>query len=226
MMIVMPYRITPITTGEIYHVFNKSVGKQTMFPQTAYYERFLHILSYYMHQKTPIRFSYFLRLPPHLHKEIEKQLQTIPIHVELYAFCLMPTHFHLLIKETEKGGLSTFLSTCQNSYAKFFNTKNQRGGALFRAMFKCKRIGSDEHFLHVARYIHLNPYTSGVIRSPHELISYPWSSLSTYLDGYRHQFVSTDFLMKAFSSKKSFLKWTLDQADYQKTLEDIRHLIE
>lgn len=93
----------------------------------------------------------------------------------------MPNHFHLLLKQTKENGISKLVANFQNSYTRYFNLKNERVGPLFQGVFKALRVKTDEQLIHVSRYIHLNPYSSSVIKSFEELKRYPWSSVEEYL---------------------------------------------
>lgn len=145
--------------------------------------------------------------------------------VEIYTFCLMPNHFHFELKELEKKGIQKFTSNLQNSYAKYINVKRQRTGALFQEQFKAVRIDSDELFIHVARYVHINPHVSFLVKDMEELENYPWSSLGSYLGiNSSFGFLETNFLQKFYSSKEKLARFTFDQADYQRRLKEIEHL--
>lgn len=221
----MPYRRTPIVPGEIYHVFNRSIARQPIFPQKRNYQRALDVINYYVYEKPGLRFSFLDRLAPNLKKEFLDDLKkTGKKQVELYAFCLMPNHFHFLLKETQPQGIKKFMSNIQNSYAKYFNTRTERTGALFQAMFKAIRIQTDEQFLHVMRYIHLNPLTSYELKEVEELETYPWSSFIDYLGKRNLSIITTQNILRSFSSIAKFKEFIFDQVDYQRTLERIKHL--
>ena len=96
-----------------------------------------------------------------------------------------------LVKQLEENGITRFISNFQNSYAKYYNLKNDREGALFKNQFKGKWIESDEQFLHVSRYIHLNPVTAYMI-SPDQLDTNPWTSFSSYIHEKAVSFINTD----------------------------------
>ena len=113
----------------------------------------------------------------------------------------------------------------QNSYNKYFNTKHDRTGSLTQAMFKAVRIETDEQLLHVNRYIHLNPYTGHVVHTIKDLETYPWSSFPLYLSDEKNSFVDTSFILQMFPSIEEFKKFTYDQADYQRQLHQIKHLV-
>lgn len=221
----MPRRRVIIATGETYHTFNRSVGKIPIFKTTKDYGRAIEVFSFYSYSKPPLRFSRYRLLPKDQRVAFLENLQiNHPKIVELIAFCLMPNHFHFLIRETFPKGISTVMRNFQNSYAKYFNTKSERTGALFQSMFKAIRIETEEQLLHVCRYIHLNPITSYLVEGARGLDNYNWSSWVEYNRLDKHSLVNASAVLSHFLTIEKFRSFTLDQADYQRTLEEIKHL--
>ncbi len=218
----MPYRKIPLVTGEIYHVFNRSVAGQTILLQQNDYKRALEVIEFYIFNHTPLSFSHFRRLTG---EEQGKVMQLLhDKKVTIIAYCLMPNHFHFLLKQNSEDGIRTFMTNFQNSYAKYFNTRTKRHGALFQAMFKAVRIEDDDQLIHVARYIHLNPATAYIIKNSQTLKDYLWSSFSQYLNSDGSGLAETKIILDYFKSQKEFEVFTLDQADYQRQLDRIKHL--
>lgn len=94
---------------------------------------------------------------------------------EVYAWCLMDNHFHILLKlECEK--LSAAMKRIESAYALYFNKRHERDGYLFHGRFKSEPVESDEYFLVVLRYIHQNPVKAGITKT----CDYPWSSYRAY----------------------------------------------
>lgn len=116
------------------------------------------------------------------------------------------------------------LTNLQNSYAKYFNIKNKRQGPLFQSMFKAVRVETDEQFLHLSRYIHLNPYTSYLVNRE-QLPSYPWSSYPAYFENKLPEVVNTKAILDLTGNINKYKKFVLDQAEYQKNLNTIKHLL-
>lgn len=77
--------------------------------------------------------------------------------VDVIVYCLMPNHFHLLIREKKAGGIAKFLGKLSTGYSMYFNNKNKRTGALFEGRFKAVHVDSDEYLQYLFAYIHLNP---------------------------------------------------------------------
>jgi len=220
----MAYRKQIIVAQQIYHVFNRSVAREPIFTTARDYQRFLETIDFY-HYTPSIRFSYFNRLGL---EERKNCLDGLRIkgekQVSIFALDLMPNHFHFVLKGEKEKGVNDFICNIQNSYAKFFNIKMGRNGSLFQEMFKANLIETDEELLHVVRYVHLNPYSSQLVKNIEQLEKYPWSSFPSYLGKGNLDFIDTDFLKGFYSNIDDFRKFTLDQMDYQKNLDIIKHL--
>jgi len=111
-----------------------------------------------------------------LHLETRK----IKPPVEIIAFCLMPNHYHLTLKQLTLKGISTFMHKLGTSFTNYFNIRQKRSGRLFETTFKAVIVDSEEQLLHLSRYQHLNPRKLN-LKTSKQLINYPWSSLATYL---------------------------------------------
>ena len=222
----MPYRRTPLVPGEIYHVFNRSVAQQPIFLTNKHYQRALELIKFYIYMRPSLSFSHYNRLAQDQKLLFWKNLQSKGVkQIEIFAYCLMPNHLHFLIKGITDKGITDFMRNLQNSYAKYFNTKEKRSGALFQSMFKAVRIETEEQFIHVGRYIHLNPLTSYLINIPDELENYPWCSFIEYLNNQTNQIINKYLMLGCFPSLKAFKTFTFNQIDHQRKLALIEHLI-
>ena len=96
--------------------------------------------------------------------------------VEVHAYVLMTTHFHLAIRSVT-GELSLAMQRIQNRYVRWFNRKRRRDGPLFRGRFRSKLVDTDEHWGTLVRYIDQNPVEAGLVRHPAE---YPYGSAAHY----------------------------------------------
>lgn len=222
----MPGRNIPLVNDQIYHIVNRGVASQPVFLNQKDYLRALEILFYYQNQETPQRYSFILRLPVKQRTEILDGLRRKKnFLVEIIAYCLMPNHFHLLLKQIKDHGIAIFLSNFQNSYTRYLNTKSKRVGPLFQGKFKAVRVENDEQLLHVNRYVHLNPYSGYVVKNFDQLENYPYSSLPEYLGLVKTENCQKEMILSNFKKPADYRKFILDQANYQKTLQDIKNSI-
>ncbi|MBI2036457.1 transposase [Candidatus Microgenomates bacterium] len=167
----MPYRKTPFINNEIYHVYNRGVAKLPIFYNQKDKRRLIDVVNYYQFQGPKPQFSQIRRF---------KQLnfEKSPKIIEILCYCLMPNHFHFLLRQLKDNGISEFMNKVGNSYTKYFNTRHERVGPLLQGQFKAVRIEDDDQFMHVSRYIHLNPVASYLVKDPKE---YQWSSYLDYI---------------------------------------------
>lgn len=219
----MPQRAVVLANDEIYHVFNRSIARAEIFSSKTALNKIFEIVNYYRFTQD-LRLSKFRSLQLSLKEEYLNRLKEKKPLIEVYAFAFMPNHYHFLIKQLEDRGISKFISNLQNSYAKIFNLKNDRNGALFQNAFKAKRIETDEQFIHVSRYIHLNPVTAYLIEFD-KLVDYMWTSFEAYALGREMEFLNTEFLLKMFGSNERYIKFVSDRVDYQRKLALIKSLV-
>jgi len=222
----MSKRKYPIITGQTYHVFNRGIGNQQIFPDKRAHRRFLEAVRFYEHQNLSIKLSTFLDFGCDKKAEFSKKIfQRDQRLVEIICFCLMPSHHHFLLKQLVDGGIAKFIGNIQNSYCRYLNIRLGRNGTLFQRPFKAIVVETQEQLLHVSRYIHLNPLSSFLVKNLEELLVYPWSSLSDYLGKTNIEFVKKTPVLDFFKNSKAYQKFIFDQADYQQTLEINKHLL-
>lgn len=130
--------------------------------------------------------------------------------VTIAAYCLMPTHFHLAVRQESSQGISKHMERALHSYSKFFNTKYGRKGPVWEGKFKNVLVETDEQLLYLTRYIHLNPVKAGLVQKPDQ---WTYSSYAKFLgntakedefcnpegflniDASRYKFFTEDFLV-------------------------------
>lgn len=210
----MPYRTIPLVNKEFYHVYNRGLEKQDIFINQRDYSQFVKTILYYQIQNPKPKFSTY------------RQSKTFPIDpskkiVDLVCYCLMPNHFHLLLKQLQDGGISEFMRRFIHSYTKYRNVKYNRQGPLFHGAFKAVHIETDEQLIHVSRYIHLNPLVALLVK---DLKLYPWSSYLEYIGMRDNPAIKKEGILNFFKSPKAYEKFVLDQADYATAIERIKHL--
>jgi len=220
----MPLRTIPLVTNEVYHILNRGSGAIPIFNSDWDYKRFLQIMFYYQNVKPPMKFSRFFQLSKEeKEKIIKEKSKEKDFWVEIISYCLMPNHFHLLLKQIRDGGIFKFIHSFLDSYSHYFNLKNKRKGGLFEGRFRAIRVETDSQLLHLSRYIHLNPYSSYLVKDFTALINYPYSSLPEYLDLTSQSLCHKEIILSSFSKTNSYKEFVFDQADYQRSLEEIKH---
>jgi len=221
---VATLRKTILANDQFYHIFNRGVEKRDIFTDKREYKRALGTLKYYQYRNLAIKFSKFLVQTPQNQEKILTQIVKPGNKlVDIVSFCLMPNHFHFLIKQLSDNGISTFIANFTNSYTKYFNTKHDWNGSLIQGPFKSVYIESNEQLIHLSRYIHLNPVTSYIIKEK-GLESYPWSSLKEYLES-EEAFCQKEIITKQFHSVNDYKNFVFDQISYSQELDKIKHLI-
>ena len=182
----MPIRKTVFANNHYYHIYNRGVEKRTIFEDEQDYKTFIEILVYYLvpDKSLPDIFS-------------RKPQVKISQGVSLLCFCLMPNHFHLLIKQKRDKSIVALMNSLGITYAKYFNKRHNRVGGLFQDRFKSKLINKDEYLLHLSKYIHLNPKEFW----KKSLAAYPYSSYRFYLEAGPKEFIDVDFILSYFSNE-------------------------
>ena len=140
--------------GEYYHLYSRGTDKRAIFLEQKDYQRFKTLL-YICNNKNPVDLCKHFRggktFAGLLKTERENTL------VDIGVYCLMPNHFHILVKEKVEGGITKFTGKLLTAYSMYFNRKNSRTGTLFESKFKAKHVDSDEYLKYLFAYIHLNP---------------------------------------------------------------------
>lgn len=116
--------------------------------------------------------------------------------VFIETYCLMPNHFHMLVKQTNTKGVTRYLQRFLTAYSMYFNYKYDRVGPLYQSRTKAKWINSEKYFKEVSRYIHRNPIQ--LFSDPDDFITYPHSNLRYYLNSPKSQ---SSLLLSFFDTK-------------------------
>ncbi|EKE00702.1 MAG: hypothetical protein ACD_21C00286G0002 [uncultured bacterium] len=125
---------------------------------------------------------------------------------EIHAYCLMPNHYHLLIR-TPLPNLSIGMRHLNSLYTRHYNQKYKRDGALFRGRYKATLVDAENYLLRVSRYIHLNPVKARLAKHPNK---YRWSSYRFYSHTIaRPDWLYTDAILSRFGTKQQKNKYSL-----------------
>lgn len=175
----MPRRYIKFIEGHYYHVYNRGTNKQKIFYETENY-------------------LYLLKL---LKKNTEKFTLTV------IAYCLMPNHFHFLLRVDAGGDLSKCLATILNSYAQAINKRYNRTGSLFAERFNAIHIDKDEYLVYLCRYIHRNPLKAKLI---FKLNVWPFSNYLEFIGKRDGVLFDLDFFHTYFSSFAEYKDFVID----------------
>ncbi len=206
-----------------YHTFNRGVDRRPIFQSKREYDRFMTTIRFYRYAQNKLKLARFLTLPYSEQIVFLDQQRQQKLHVEIVAYCLMPNHFHFLLKQKIDNGIATFISNLSNSYTKYFNTKHERIGPLLQGIFKAVFVETEEQLIHLSRYVHLNPVASAVIRVS-DLNSYAYSSFQEYLGFDTSILCTKDIVLSNFATIEKYKEFTYDQIGYSRELENIKHL--
>lgn len=172
-------KLEPIEPGYTYHIFNRGNNKQDVFFEERNYKFFMRKMSYYL-----------------------------PVIGNVYAFCLMRNHYHIVIKIKEKEDLPEkyrinpwqVFSNLLNSYVKLVNLTTNRSGSLFEKNYERKRITTEAYLKEVILYVHLNPVKHQELNNCSD---YPYSSAIHYRSD-DSLWVNTGFVIDLFGGKENF----------------------
>ena len=200
--------------GEFYHIYNRGTEKRKIFLSKRDYQRFL-LLLYYCNSDSNV----VLRLEEQL---FSPKSRKEPL-VDICFYCLMPNHFHLLIREKIEGGVSRFMQKLSIGYTMYFNKLHERNGVLFQGKFKATHANNDRYLKYLISYIHLNPVKlidpqwkeNGISdrkKAEEYLTRYSGSSYLDYLGIHRPEnaIISKDALPDYFNSEKNFKNTVTD----------------
>ncbi|MDO8686655.1 MAG: transposase [Candidatus Berkelbacteria bacterium] len=195
--------------GEYFHIYNRSVEKRLIFSDDKDHWRFMTLLLVLQGDLLINQMNRVVNLVEHrrFDNEIFEDILEDP-YVELISFCLMPNHFHLILRAMKEGGISKFMQRLLDAYTKYFNIRHERVGHLFGGRFQSVHIDKDEYLNHLSAYIHLNPW--GLKEWRGKEIQYPWSSFTDFTKENRWgNFLNPNIIMDKFSA-----------AEYRSFVED------
>jgi len=177
--------------GYVYHIYTHANGKDLIFREDENYKYFLSKLLKYI----------------------------VPI-AEIYVYCLMPNHFHLLIRfkdsdqisnEDEHKYLMRQFSNLLNGYAKAYNKKYNRKGSLFLDFLKRKRVVNEKYLIKLLHYIHNNPVNHGFIE---DINNWKYSSYQSYINFSKESKIERKEMMQYFDTINDFVEYHKSDVEY------------
>lgn len=210
--------------GAYYHLYNRGVNKTTIFRDKQDYSVFLKYLSQYLVPKDLNALQKTLLDPSSSTKDKEEAVRLLRINnfsetVDLIAYCLMPNHYHLLIKQSDERSVELLMKSLMTRYSMYFNKKHDRVGTLFQSAYKAVIIETEPQLLHLSRYIHQNPPPETSKRSlpvRRLLFSQP-SSYPNFLGEINQNWVKPEDILHLFSPKQT------GYSSYKSFVEDLNN---
>jgi REP element-mobilizing transposase RayT len=178
---------------QFYHVYNRGINKMEIFLDEDDYTYFEKLLARGLSKDK-------------IHDKFSRTYSNFAENVEIHTYCLMPNHYHFLFHQKEVGDIEKFMRSVNIAYSMYFNRKYKRRGTLFESRYKAVLIHNDVQLAHVSRYIHLNPIGYRV---------WDHSSYSDFVYEPR-EWVTTDFILGMFPSKKAYLDYVDDYEDVKR----------
>ncbi len=237
--------------GEIYHIYNRGVEKRRIFTTDRDHRRFLHNLIEFndeecalpsnvrLGERTPANAKCLEIESPNMERLGSKQvtIRLRKLFVEILAFCLMPNHFHLLVRQRRTDGVVRFMQKMGVGYTMYFNLKYKRVGPLFQGGFKAVHVSDEKHFLYLPTYIHANPldlyereWRIQRVKNPAAAFEfmrqYHWSSFRDYI-GERGfpALTQREFLSEVLEGPKMYKRFVQQWLKMQDQLGPIHDLI-
>lgn len=205
----------------IFHTLNRGVDKRKIFLDDRDYFRFIHdLFEFNDEDRINTTFYHFNQCNDIASRKVERKKRKLL--VEIHAFCLMPNHYHLILSPKVENGVSRFMKKLNMGYAKYFNQKYERQGALFEGRYKSISVTNEAHFIHLPYYIHFNPldlkfpgWRSGTIKNYKEALkfleNYRWSSYLDYIGKKNFPSVThREFLSECLGTSEQYQKNTAE----------------
>jgi len=182
-----------VADNAIYHIVQRGNNKQVIFKDENDFRQFLYSLS-----KCKDKYTF-----------------------ELYHYCLMPNHLHLLMRIPDKTDAPRLMQALLQSYRFYYRTRYEYVGYLFQGRYRSKMIGQDSYLLECARYIERNPVRSGFVNNPGH---YRWSSCHSYLGGRSNCILTENPLFRGLghddkSRRDAFLEYLMTSRPYDELID-------
>ncbi|MGQ0603776.1 MAG: REP-associated tyrosine transposase [Anaerolineales bacterium] len=189
----MARRNVTFVQGGHYHVFNRGANRQPIFRED---ENYLYLL-----------------------RRIKSDADEW--HVTLLAYCLMPNHYHFVVRQDSDRPISGFVQAVFNSYTKALNKRYGRSGTLFQGPYRAVAVASEEYLTHLCRYVHRNPLEAGLVS---RLGDWPYSNFPEWIGERQGTLVDRQFAASRFPTAESYARFVLDYTPPERLEQLVRQL--
>ena len=148
--------------------------------------------------------------------------------ITLVSHCLMPNHFHFLIRQTDADAIDRFMNSLCTRYTMYFNKKYKRIGPLFQSVYKAVMVTTDEQLKHLTRYIHRNPIHKGSYKEiPSRILAtYQYSSYPEFLGLRTTEWIHAEKILAYFGNNtQSYQSFVEDMDIEEDTILFTRSLV-
>ena len=215
-----------LVTGEVYHIYNRSIAEFRIFQSTDMSLRMQQSFGFFQFGGMPMKFSTFMDSLKVEQSGFANCLNSASAGkektVQVICYCIMPTHFHFILRQTKNSGIAAFLGNLQNSYTRYFNLRHKRKGPLWEGRFKNVLVKTDRQLLHLTRYIHLNPVTDNLVEQPQE---WRFSSYGEYLQQTKEEEHICEFKDLLKIEPDEYARFVKNRISYQRELAKIKRLL-
>lgn len=220
-------RIKQYNKDSYYHIYNRGTEKRSIFLDQQDYSIFLSYLKEYLTPKDIESLNIVLQSirTTSAEKEAAKRklkMNNFTSDITLLAYCLMPNHFHFLIKQKDAGSMDKFMNSLGTRYTMYFNKKYKRVGSLYQGVYKAAMVYTDEQLLNLSRYIHKQALSLPSLSGSDQPSSY-----NIYIGKQKTEWVNPEEILQFFSKrfpKLSYKNFTSAEDDldviYTYTLEN------
>ena len=139
--------------NEYYHLYNRGAHKAPIFIDNEDYRRFIQLLYVVNDTLKNKRRCDLRRIRPSDMFTYERDTS-----INIIAYCLMPNHFHIVLKGETENGVHHFVHRLCTAYAMYYNKKYDHSGTIFQGSCKSKYVDTDDYLRYLIQYIHLNPF--------------------------------------------------------------------
>ncbi len=175
----MPSRYVRFAAGEYYHLYNRGAGQQVIFREPDNYVFVLHKVKHY----------------------------AAIYNIAIIAYCLMPNHYHFLVRQEGDIAAGLLPQHVFNGYTKAFNKRYKRSGTLFENRFQAIHIDKESYLIHLCRYIHLNPVKAGLAADP---AAWPYSNYLEWIGERSGTLVDHEFIRDRFPRVADYRQFVYD----------------
>ena len=200
----MPRRLMPFASGQYYHIYNRGNNRQAIFFEPENYLFFLRGLKKYICPTATV-----------------------------IAYCLMPTHYHLLVRifsqdddVSKQQACAVFSRAMQKfmiSYTKSINKRFSRVGALFQGAFQSKLIDTYPYLINLCLYIHGNPVKDGLVAQPED---WQYSNYLEWMGERKGKLVDQEFIQQHFESPQAYQALLIDYLRSRNLPDDLSNYLQ